>query len=139
MGRRSSLERFTSLANVLDDLHRGVSAAPVAYMDDASKEREESLCKTFDGVVCWVGPVSVNAKGGEETRGDWAGNDGGIDKMLLRVATKGLHVSTHPDIIQKMGKKRVMFDTRYEPWGLPSTQYYKTKEVLRKQLRHSLS
>lgn len=139
LGRFKSLERLTALANILNDLHRGVNATPVAYTDDASNELEKRLSENFAGVVCWVDPVSTNARGEEETRADWAGNDGGLDKVLRRVAEKGLHVSAHPDIIEKIGTKRVLFETRNEPWGLPNTHYYKTKEDLRQRLPNSLS
>jgi len=139
LGRLKSLERLTTLANILNDLNRGVSATPVAYSDDTSNEVEKRLCENFNGVVCWVDPVSTNARGEEETRADCTGNDGGLDKLLRRVAEKGLHVSTHPDIIEKIGTKRVLFETRNEPWGLPNTYYYKTKEDLRERLRSSLS
>jgi len=139
LGRLRSLERFTALAKILNQLHRGVNATPIAYTDDEANEVEKRLCENFDGVVCWVDPVSTNAGGEEETRADWAGNGDGLDNMLRRVADKGLHVSAHPDIIEKIGTKRVLFDTRKEPWGLPDTHYYQTKEDLRERLASSLS
>jgi len=139
LGRSRSLERFTRLAKILNDLHRGVKGTPVAYTDDESNEVEKTLCENYDGVICWLDPVSTNARGEEETRADYASNGGGLDEMLRRVADKGLHVSTHPDIIEMIGTKKVLFDTRNEPWGLSNTQYYKTKKDLREGLRTSLS
>lgn len=139
LGRLRSLERFTKLVLILNNLDRGVNATPIAYTDDESTEVEKRLCENFDGVICWIDPVSTNAGGEEETRADWAGNGDGLDNMLRRVAGKGLHVSAHPDIIEKIGTKRVLFDTRNEPWGLPNTHYYKTKEDLRESLPNSLS
>jgi len=139
LGRLKSLERLTTLANILNELHCGINATPVEYTDDVSNEVEKNLCGNFDGVVCWVDPVCTNSRGDEETRADWACNDGGLDKLLRRVADKGLRVSTHPDIIEKVGTKRVLYETRNEPWGLADTHYYKTKEDLRKHLGNSIS
>jgi len=139
LGRLKSLERLTTLANILNDLHSGVNATFVEYTDDDQMRLKKRLRENFDGVVCWVNPVSTNARGEEETRADWAGNDGGLDKLLKRVADEGLHVSAHPDIIEKIGTKRVLFETRNEPWGLPNTHYYKTKEDLRERFRNSIS
>ena len=138
LGRQSSLERFSLLAKILQDLSRGVTATPVEYRDDAAHKIEIELCKSYDGVICWVDPVSSNENGKEESRADCVGDGGGLDQMLRRVAAKGLHVSTHPDIIHKMGTKKVLFDTRSEEWGLPNTHYHETGQNLREKLRTSL-
>ena len=41
LGRLSSLERFSLLAKILQDLSRGVTATPVEYRDDEAHEIEK--------------------------------------------------------------------------------------------------
>jgi hypothetical protein len=58
-----------------------------------------------DGVLMWVNP-----------------NEGGrnrsiLDAMLRDIASNGVFVSTHPDVILKMGTKEVLFQTREMQWA----------------------
>ena len=142
LGRASSLDRFKSLASILAQTHE-IYAAPVIYHDDhRANELEDELCTSesgFDGVICWVDPVSSNINGEEESRANCSGTaDCGLDQMLQRISSRGIRVSAHPNIIQKMGTKRVLYDTRNEAWGLSTTCYYKTKTDLRDNLKQSL-
>ena len=139
LGRSTSMEKFAILAKILNDEHQGIKSVPVEYTNSAVKEVEKNLIENFEYVICWVDPVSFNKDGEEETRANKdGGNNDGLDQMLRRVATRGIKVSTHPDVIERMGTKRVLFDTKDQPWGLPSTKFYKTKEDLRENLWHSL-
>ena len=53
---------------------------------------------------------------------------------------KGILVSTHPDIISKIGTKKILYDTRNEAWGSGSTtKLYKNAEDLKENLIKSLS
>jgi len=142
LGRASHLDRFESLSSILQQNHR-IHATPVIYRDDNTvKEIEDALTdplNAYNGVMCWVDPVSPNAIGKYESRACSGLEDGGLDEMLRRVSKQGIHVSAHPDIIQKMGTKRVLFDTRNEAWGLGNTtRYYKTKNDLSENLWKSL-
>ena len=136
VGRIKYLDNLKAMANALEA--RKISATPVSYSDAGAVDVEKVL-GSYNGVICWVDPVSASAGGDEESRADCTGNGGGLDQMLRRIAAKGIHVSAHPDIIQTMGTKKVLFDTRNEPWGAPRTLYYKTATDLRQNLGQSLS
>jgi hypothetical protein len=52
--------------------------------------------------------------------------------MLSQVADAGIFVSTHPEVIQKMGTKEVLFRTRGMSWGC-DTHLYSTAQEFREQ------
>ena len=140
LGRSSSMERFATLANILNYDYKDIKAIPVEYTDITVEQVQKNLTENFQYVICWIDPVSFNNNGEEETRAHSnLGNYCGLDQMLRQIAKCGVKVSTHPDIIEKMGTKRVLFDTRNQAWGLPTTKFYKTKDDLYKNLRHSLA
>jgi hypothetical protein len=66
-----------------------------------------------DGVLVWVDPLS-----GGRTRAV-------LDPLLREVAASGPWVSAHPDTIQKMGTKEVLYRTRHLGWGM-DTRLYRT-------------
>ena len=90
------------------------------YSDDIVAIIENNLLKV-DMVLVWINP-NENGK-----------NRSVLDAMLKRVAKKGIHVSTHPDIILKMGTKEVLFTTRALEWG-SDIDVYKTPEDMKKSL-----
>ena len=129
LGRSSSMERFATLANILNYDYKDIKAIPVEYTDITVEQVQKNLTENFQYVICWIDPVSFNNNGEEETRAHSnLGNYCGLDQMLRQIAKCGVKVSTHPDIIEKMGTKRVLFDTRNQAWGLPTTKFYKTKD-----------
>ena len=139
LGRFSSMERFAALADILNNDFKAVKAEPVEYTDVAVEKVEKNLIENFQYVICWVDPVCFNKNGEEETRALNADRSNvGLDQMLRRVAAKGVKVSTHPDIIERMGTKRVLYETRDQPWGLPTTNFFRTQEELRKNLGKGL-
>ena len=79
---------FAALAAV------GVDAEPVVYEDDVFDAVRARLA-AFDGVLIWVNPI-------HEGR-----NRAKLDALLREVAACGVWVSTHPDVILKMGVKEV--------------------------------
>ncbi|GHO63330.1 hypothetical protein KSC_022220 [Ktedonobacter sp. SOSP1-52] len=97
-----------------------VSAEPAVYNDAFVDEVWRQL-RDVDGVLVWVNPIQ------DET------NRTMLDAMLREVASRGVFVSTHPDIILKMGTKEVLFQTREMGWG-GDIHLYKTREDLRQQL-----
>jgi hypothetical protein len=110
--------RFSCIFQALADL--GVDAEPAVYHDDFSEEVRQQLLQV-DGVLVWFNPL-----------------EGGRDRILLdailrEVAATGIFVSTHPDMILKMGTKEVVYQTREIGWGC-DTHLYRTMEELRKQL-----
>ncbi|MBI4570355.1 MAG: Cj0069 family protein [Chloroflexi bacterium] len=105
---------FATLAN------RGASAEPVVYADEVVDEVRARLLE-MDGVLVWVNPI---VSGQDRTV---------LDAMLREVASRGVWVSAHPDVIRKMGTKDVLYHTRHMPWGT-DTRLYRTIEDLRREL-----
>lgn len=95
---------------------RNIEARLVLYSDDrAGALRDELL--TFDGVVVWVNPVA------EE------GDRSTLDPLLRDLSAHGVWVSTHPDIILKMGTKEVLYTTRSLGWGTDVRRYLSEAEL----------
>ena len=64
-----------------------------------------------DGVLVWVNPIE-------------SGRDRStLDSMLRDVAAAGIFVSTHPDVILKLGTKEVVYRTRHIGWGCDTHLY----------------
>jgi hypothetical protein len=105
---------FGALADV------GVGAEPVVYEDEVLDAVRAQLA-TFDGVLVWVNPI-------HEGR-----NRANLDSLLREVASHGIWVSAHPDVILKMGTKEVLHRTRAMSWGC-DTALYQTAEAMRVEL-----
>jgi hypothetical protein len=94
----------------------GVSAVPVVYSDDAVDEVRSELV-ALDGVVVWVNPIQ---DGATRVR---------LDQLLREVAGDGVWVSAHPDVIDKMGTKEVLYATRDLGWGTDTACYRSADEL----------
>lgn len=81
-----------------------LDARHVVYADDAIEEVRAELMG-LDGVLVWVNPVQDGA-----TRA-------ALDVLLREVAQAGVWVSAHPDVIDAMGTKEVLYTTRDLGWG----------------------
>jgi hypothetical protein len=90
----------------------GVHAEPAVYADDMASEVRDQLLK-LDGVLVWVNPISDGQNRIE------------LDAMLRDVASSGIWVSAHPDVILKMGVKEVLHRTKHLGWGA-DTHLYRT-------------
>ena len=110
--------RFKAVFAALADI--GVDAKPVVYEDDVLDAVRAQLA-TYDGVLVWVNPI-------HEGR-----NRANLDALLREVATRGVWVSAHPDVIVKMGTKEVLHSTRTMSWGCDTT-LYRTPEAMRDEL-----
>ncbi len=83
---------------------RAVEAHPAVYnRAEADKLRDQLL--GLDGALAWVNPID-----------DGHSRDA-LDSLLREVASAGVFVSTHPDVILKLGTKDVLVDTRDLDWG----------------------
>src|SRR5512138_2123772 len=80
--------RFANIAKALRDVGLDVEAA--VYADEVADEVREQLLRV-DGVLVWVDPVRKD------------GNRAKLDPILCDVANRGVFVSSHPDLILKMG------------------------------------
>ena len=97
-----------------------MDAEPVVYEDDVLDTVRAQLAR-LDGVLVWVNPV-------HEGR-----NRANLDALLRDVVARGVWVSTHPDVVQKMGTKEVLYRTRTMSWGC-DTALYQTVEAMRAEL-----
>ena len=112
--------RFPKLFEALSAL--GIAAEPAVYHDDFCDEVRAQLMQ-MDGVLVWVNPIE---DGHDRTQ---------LDALLREVAAAGIYVSTHPDVILKLGTKEVLVQTRDMGWGVDDTQQHMSMD----ELRHTLA
>ncbi len=103
----------------------GFEVEPAVYNDDFADEVKQQLLGV-DAVQVWVNPITDNGRSRSV-----------LDPLLKEVADAGVFVSSHPNTIQKMGTKDVIYDTREMSWGSDVRRYPSTAE-LRKGLPESL-
>lgn len=101
--RRDPAEsRFTALFDAF--CAAGLTTELAVYHDDFADE-VAAQCLQVDGVLVWCNPI----EGGR--RRDR------LDALLRDVAHAGVFVSTHPDVILRLGTKDVLVDVRDLPFG----------------------
>jgi hypothetical protein len=97
---------------------------PALYHDDICAEVRSQIVNV-DAVLVWFNP-------------DEGGRDRSmLDAMLRDVASAGVFVSAHPDVILKLGTKEVLYQTREIGWGC-DTRIYRSFEQLAAELPASL-
>ena len=94
---------------------RGLEAEPAVYSENTAGEVRDQLLR-MDGVLVWVDPISGGLRRDS------------LDELLLEVSSAGVFVSTHPDIIRKMGVKAVLHRTKTLSWGT-DTHFYETPDL----------
>jgi hypothetical protein len=105
------------LATLIAAFHRGgVETEHVVWSDEAAEEVGAQL-RGLDGVIVIVNPIQDGA-----TRGV-------LDGLLREVAAEGVFVSTHPDVIMKMGTKEVLHQVRDLSCG-SDVELYRSAEEL---------
>src|SRR5215471_4967484 len=115
--------RLGDIARALRNVGLDVEAA--VYADEVADEVREQLLRV-DGVLVWVDPVRKD------------GNRARLDPLLRDVASHGVFVSSHPDLILKMGTKEVLYRTRTMSWGT-DTRLYMTLEQFSRELPRCLA
>jgi hypothetical protein len=110
--------RFAETAAALRAAGIEVVAAP--YADEIATEVRERL-STVDGVLVWFNPI-------ERSRDRTV-----LNAMLREVASRGAFVSAHPDVIDRIGTKEVLYRTRFMGWGC-DTGFYETADAMRSGL-----
>jgi hypothetical protein len=91
--RLNATPQTCRLSRVFEALsQRGIEAEPAVYADDMVDEVRAQLLN-LDGVLVWVDPISDG-----RTRDT-------LDALLRDVASKGIWVSAHPDVILKRGRE----------------------------------
>ncbi len=115
--------RFSEVFRALTEL--GIHVEPAVYHDEFCEEVRKQLMQV-DGVLVWVNPIED-------------GRDRSIlDSMLREVAAMGVFVSTHPDVIMKIGTKEVVYRTRDIGWGC-DTHLYRSMKEMRRELPSRLA
>ncbi len=100
--------RLNEVAQSLARAGAQVVSAP--YCDAIAGEVEAHLT-TVNVVLVWYNPFE-------------AGRDRSqLNAMLRALAAKGIRVSAHPDVIDKMGTKDVLYQTRHLSWGTDVRRY----------------
>jgi hypothetical protein len=123
--RRDATPHNNRLNRVFEALAAaGIHAEPAVYADDVAPVIRDLLLK-LDGVLVWVNPISDGQ------------NRIVLDSMLREVASKGIWVSAHPDVILKMGVKEVLHRTKHFGWGV-DTQLYRDKQAFRREFPKKL-
>jgi hypothetical protein len=118
--RRDATPHNNRLSPVFEALAGlGVHAEPAVYADDTVSEVREQLLK-LDGVLVWVDPLSDGQ------------NRTALDAMLRDIASRGVWVSAHPEVILKMGVKEVLHRTKRLGWGT-DTQLYRAARAFREE------
>ena len=98
---------------------------PVPFGDDRVEEVRRQVGR-LDGVLAWVNPIQDGA------------NRRRVDELLREAAAKGIWVSAHPKVIEKMGTKEVLYRTRHLGWGSDTT-CYRTLDELAERLPDRLA
>lgn len=94
--------RFDKLATALSD--QGLAPEPCIYDETANPAVESQLAG------CAAALVFVNPLQDGRRRAD-------LDAILRRVGKAGVHVCAHPDVIDRLGVKAVLWRTRDLSWG----------------------
>jgi len=103
----------------------GAHAEPAVYHDDFQQEVRAQLA-AVDGVLVWFNPIQ---DGRDRTM---------LNALLRDVAADGVFVSAHPDMIQKIGTKEVLYRTRDLGWGC-DTHLYASMAQMRHELPQRLA
>ncbi|HET6769497.1 MAG TPA: Cj0069 family protein [Chitinophagaceae bacterium] len=108
-------EKYKDLASAFSS--QGFNTESVLYNDGAAGKLAIELLK-FDAVLVWVNPI------------EQGNNREKLDALLGEIATKGCFVSTHPEVILKMGTKDVLYKTKDMDWGGDTKMYTSYQDFL---------
>ena len=86
----------------------GIMAQPAVYDEEFHDEVGAQL-RNVDGILVWVNPIQD-------------GRDR-LNELLRQVSSHGPWVSAHPDVIDTLGVKEVLFRTRAMGWGTDTELY----------------
>jgi hypothetical protein len=104
-GSKSISERSDDIRALGETLiENGYTVESVLYHHSKHECLEKELAE-FDVVMVWVDPIVQ----GIDRRP--------LDLLLADISKKGVYVSTHPDVIAKIGTKEVLYTTKDMDWG----------------------
>jgi len=101
---------------IFEELEAAGFAPEPAVFDEAFADEVLQQLLAVDAVLVWVNPLDDG-----KTRKV-------LDPLLRKVAEAGVFVSTHPDVILKMGVKEVLYETRHLGWGVDTLIYRSAAE-----------
>jgi hypothetical protein len=110
--------RFRDVAEAL--AAEGLAPVACVYDESGIDQLERDLAGCVAALV-WVNPVQDGR------------NRRGLDELLRRAASRGLMVSAHPEVIDRMGVKAVVALTRELGWG-SDAHFYSQPSGLAQQL-----
>jgi len=116
-------EKYKELASALIDA--GFNVSSVLYNDEQVDDVYKTLAD-LDGILVWINPVEQ----GHDRKT--------LDAMLVKLSNDGCFVSTHPDVILKMGTKDVLYKTKDIGWT-GETKMYSTYENFVREFRKSFN
>ena len=100
--------RLRPVGNALEE--RDLVTVPVVYSEEMSSSVREQL-RTCDAALIWVDPLTNG-----RTRDD-------LDMLLRDAAAHGVFVSSHPDVVLKIGTKEILYRTKDLGWGTDTALY----------------
>jgi len=100
--------RLGAIAHQLEQ--HGLEAVPVPFCEEEAGAIRETM-RSLQAVLVWVDPV---VRGRDRSV---------LDALLREAARSGVYVSTHPDVIEKMGTKEVLVRTSGLECGTPALLY----------------
>lgn len=101
-------EKYKELARAF--LSEGFTIHSVLYNDEITDTLYDHLLR-FDAVLVWVNPIE---QGNDRRK---------LDSLLAKIASEGCFVSTHPEVILKMGTKDILYKTKDMGWGSETNMY----------------
>jgi len=109
--------RLDAVLAALVDIGLAVEAVP--HLEGRAEDTAARLA-TAAGALVWVDPLSDTGDRRE------------LDEVLREAARAGVWVSTHPDVVDRLGTKEVLVATRDLSWGC-DVHLYRSPEELRRQ------
>jgi hypothetical protein len=110
-------EKYKDLANAF--LSEGFNVESVLYTDEMADTLYDQLLH-FDAILVWVNPIE---QGNDRRK---------LDALLAKVSKKGCFVSTHPEVILKMGTKEILYQTKDLGWGSEINMYRSYEDFTRR-------
>jgi hypothetical protein len=95
-------EKYKDLAGAFSA--QGFAIKSVSYNDEEADKLRTTLLN-FDAILVWVNPIE---QGKDRKR---------LDMLLCELSDKGRFVSTHPEVIVKMGTKDILYKTKDMDWS----------------------
>jgi hypothetical protein len=101
-------EKYQDLASAF--LSAGFHVQSVLYNDESGDHLFHDLLH-FDAILVWVNPIE---QGNDRRK---------LDALLVKLSHEGRFVSTHPEVILKIGTKDVLYKTNNIGWGSETKMY----------------